>query len=355
MTLLRERTPLHDVPAVATTLVADAAARPAAPSWIRPGRTLMVASTGGHLEQLYRLRQRFMPELGEVEWATFDTGQSRYLLAGEVVHYIPFVKPKDVRGTLQSNVAAGRLLGSHRFSRVISTGAAVAVPFIGRARALGLAAHYIESAARSEGLSLSGSMVSRIPGVRLYGQYPGWTSGRFQFRGSVFDGFAPGPARPWQPVDKVVVSFGTQRDFGFRRAAEAVRRLLPEVCTSSATVLWQTGSTDTTGLHIDSVDSVPAADLAQAVAEADLVICHSGVGTALLTLEHGKCPVLLPRRKDFAEHTDDHQRLVAEELGRRGLAVWADPDALRPQDLVSAEAMTAAGNPAPPRFLLQPD
>ena len=63
MTLLRERTPLHEAPVIATPPSPDGAARSAAPSWIRPGRTLMVASTGGHLEQLYRLRQRFMPEL----------------------------------------------------------------------------------------------------------------------------------------------------------------------------------------------------------------------------------------------------------------------------------------------------
>jgi UDP-N-acetylglucosamine--N-acetylmuramyl-(pentapeptide) pyrophosphoryl-undecaprenol N-acetylglucosamine transferase len=350
MTLVRERAPVTQVAPLSPVALADPPI-----SWIRPGRTLMVASTGGHLEQLYRLRQRFLPELQEVEWATFDTGQSRYLLADEIVHYVPFVKPKDMRGTLQSSVAAAHLLGQQRFSRVISTGAAVAVPFIGRARALGMAAHYIESAARSEGLSMSGSMVSHIPGVRLYGQYPGWTAGRFQFRGSVFDGFMPGAPVPCHPVDKVVVTFGTQRDFGFRRAAEALCRILPEVCTSSATVLWQTGATDTTGLPVEAVESVPAADMAQAVAEADLVISHSGVGTALLTLEHGKCPVLLPRRRQHSEHTDDHQRLVAEELGRRGLAVWADPDVLTPEHLVGAERMTAVGVAAPPRFLLQPD
>ena len=355
MPLTRERRPISDVAARGDVATLTQLASEARASWIRPGRSLLVASTGGHLEQLYRLRQRFLPELQEVEWATFDTGQSRYLLADEVVHYIPFVKPKDVKGTLQSSVAATHLLGGHHFSRVISTGAAIAVPFIGRARALGMAAHYIESAARSEGLSMSGNMVSRIPGVRLYGQYPGWTAGRLQFRGSVFDGFASGPSRPWRPIDKVVVSFGTQRDFGFRRAAETVSRLLPQVCTSSATVLWQTGATDTSGLPIHAVDSVPAGDMVQAVAEADLVISHSGVGTALLTLEHGKCPVLLPRRREFAEHTDDHQRLVAEELGRRGLAVWADPDALAPEHLVRAQAMTALGVSAPPRFLLQPD
>jgi UDP-N-acetylglucosamine--N-acetylmuramyl-(pentapeptide) pyrophosphoryl-undecaprenol N-acetylglucosamine transferase len=322
--------------------------------WIRTGRTLLVASTGGHLEQLYRLRQRFQPMLDDVEWATFDTGQSRHLLADETVHFVPFVKPKDARGTFLDSIEAARLLRHDRFVRVISTGAAVAVPFLGLARGRGLAAHYIESAARSQGLSLSGQMVSRMPGVRLYGQYPGWASGRWQFRGSVFDGFEPGPKRPAQSLDKIVVTVGSQRDFGFRRALDALVRLLPQVSSASPTVLWQTGATDVSGLGIDAVDTVPAADLERAIAEADLVISHSGVGTALATLEHGKCPVMLPRRRDHGEHTDDHQRLIAQELGRRGLAVWADPDRLRAEHLVRAASLSAVRSAATP-FLLQPD
>jgi UDP-N-acetylglucosamine transferase subunit ALG13 len=131
--------------------------------------------------------------------------------------------------------------------------------------------------------------------------------------------------------------------------------VLPEVCTSSPTILWQTGATDVTGVDIDAVDSVPAAELQAAVSEADLVISHSGVGTALLTLEHRKCPVLLPRRRAYSEHTDDHQRLIAQELGRRGLAVWADPDDLTPADLLRAAQLTASGVSRPTPFMLQPD
>jgi UDP-N-acetylglucosamine--N-acetylmuramyl-(pentapeptide) pyrophosphoryl-undecaprenol N-acetylglucosamine transferase len=355
MSLLRERTELHEHPTdVVPAPLVPAVPQPPRGSWIRPGKTLLVASTGGHLEQLHRLRQRFRPLLDDVEWATFDTGQSRHLLADEVVHYVPFVKPKDARGTLLDGLEAARLLGHRRFARVISTGAAVAVPFLGMARSRGLAAHYIESAARSEGLSLSGQMVSRMPGVRLYGQYPGWASGRWQFRGSVFDGFEQGPAGPVGSLDKVVVTFGSQRDFGFRRALEALLRLLPAVSSPSVEVLWQTGATDVSGLGIDAVETLPAAALEHAIADADLVISHSGVGTALTTLEHGKCPVLLPRRRDHGEHTDDHQRLIAQELGRRGLAVWADPDRLRAEDLVRAARLTAR-QAAPPPFLLQPD
>jgi UDP-N-acetylglucosamine transferase subunit ALG13 len=63
---------------------------------------------------------------------------------------------------------------------------------------------------------------------------------------------------------------------------------------------------------------------------------------------------MLPRRRDHHEHTDDHQRLIAQELGRRGLAVWADPDRLRAEHLVRASGLSAVRAVATP-FLLQPD
>lgn len=327
-----------------------------ATGWLRPGTTLLVASTGGHLEQLFRLRRRFSPSIDDVEWVTFDTGQSRHLLAAETVHYVPFVRPKDAKGTLDSAAASIRLLRKGRYARVISTGAAVALPFLARARSLGLAGHYIESAARSDGPSLTGRMVARLPGVRLYGQYPVWAAGRWQYRGAVFDGFAAAD-RPTPPdrLSRVVVTFGTQRDFGFRRAAERLVQVLPQVCASDAEVLWQTGATDMTGLGVDTVESVPAADLEAAVRDADLVISHAGVGSALLTLEHGRCPILIPRRREHNEHTDDHQRLIADELSSRRLAVTADASMLTPADLLTAAAMAATRVLDPPAFVLQPD
>jgi UDP-N-acetylglucosamine--N-acetylmuramyl-(pentapeptide) pyrophosphoryl-undecaprenol N-acetylglucosamine transferase len=353
--VVRRDRPAWPVPTPPPDQAAAPSGEAGSESWIRPGRTLLVASTGGHLDELYQLRKRFRPVLDEVEWATFDTPQARQLLADEVVHYVPYAKSRDARGALLDGVEAIRLLGSHRFVRVISTGAAVAVPFLGLARGNKLAAHYIESAARSEGLSLSGQMVSKLPGVRMYGQYPSWTSGRVQFRGSVFDGFTQGAPRPPGPLDKVVVTFGTQRDFGFRRALEALVRVLPEVCSPSVEILWQTGSTDTSGLPVKGVAEVSRRELEQAMSEADLVVSHSGVGTALMALEQGRCPLLMPRRQSFSEHADDHQRLIAEELGRRGLAIWADPHDLTIGDLEVAARMRAVGSAEPPPFLLQPD
>jgi UDP-N-acetylglucosamine--N-acetylmuramyl-(pentapeptide) pyrophosphoryl-undecaprenol N-acetylglucosamine transferase len=326
-------------------------------SWLRPGRTLLVASTGGHLDQLVRFRKTFYPVLGDVEWVTFDTDQSRHLLADEVVHFVKFIEPKDFSGTNQAAWSAVRLMRGRRFVRVVSTGAAVAVPFITTARSMGMSAHYIESAARSAGPSLSGAMVARIPGVRLYAQYGAWTAGRWQFRGAIFDGFEPGPLRETgaTPLRRVVVTFGTQRGFGFRRALERLIQVLPDVCAPDAEILWQVGATIMHGLPIQGVPSVPVPELTAAIREADLVVGHAGIGSALTALENGRCPVLLPRRYDRGEHTDDHQRQIARELARRQLAVHADASTVTAEDLLRAARMTAIPAPKIPPFILQPD
>lgn len=307
----------------------------------RGGGTLLVASTGGHLEQLYRLRSRFVPALDDIEWVTFDTPQARHLLAAERVHYVPLVAPKDLKHTASCLGYAHRILSSGRFERVISTGAAVAVPFLTVARARGLEVHYIESAARSAAPSLSGSMVSHLPSIHLYAQYPRWGQGKWLYRGAVFDGFVAGPRRQLRSINRVVITFGTQAGFGFRRAVEQLVPVIAELCPRDATVLWQTGATDMTGLSVESHVSVPAADLADAVREADLVVSHAGIGSALLTLEHGRCPVLIPRRRQFGEHTDDHQQFIARELSDRGLAVAAEADQVTCEGLQTACAMSA--------------
>lgn len=340
----------HEVPPLRAS---QAHAEPT--TWIRPGPTLLVASTGGHLDELVNLRARLRPELDDVEWVTFASEQAESLLENETVHYVPRVDPKDARGTANGFAAARRLLSPDRYARVISTGAAIAVPFIITAQLRGMARHYIESAARSAGVSLTGNIVSRVPGTRLYGQYPGWSAGRWQYRGSVFDGFTPVPSRPPAAVDKVVVTLGTQRGFGFRRALEKLVHLLPEVCVGNPTILWQTGATPTDGLPIRGHASVPVADLRQAVGEADLVIGHAGVGTALLALQESKGPLLLPRRAAHGEHTDDHQRFVGTELARRGLARLTDVDQLMPTDLMLAAGTRVTVTVAPAPFLLQPD
>jgi UDP-N-acetylglucosamine--N-acetylmuramyl-(pentapeptide) pyrophosphoryl-undecaprenol N-acetylglucosamine transferase len=325
-------------------------------STVRP--VLFVCSLGGHLDELVRLAPRILPPGTPQHWVTFDSAQSRERLAGHEVRYIDPIEPKDLAGAVRALPAAHRLLGRLRPARVITTGAAVAVPYGLAARLRGVGFHYIETCGRVDGPSLAGRMVARLPGARTYTQQQGWSTPRWPYRGSVLDGYRPAAeSAPVPPggLRRVVVTFGTQRGFGFRRAAATLARLLPQVTARDADILWQTGWTDVSGLGIDGRQLVPPADLAAAVTDADLVVAHAGVGSALLALDAGRCPVLLPRRHALGEHTDDHQAQIATALDARSLAVSRDPDTLTPADLLHAAALRAFPLDWPATYPLQDD
>lgn len=313
--------------------------------------TLLVAATGGHLEQLARISQRFQPPSDYVEWVTHADSQSDSLLRGETVHAVPYVPPRGAREVAGLLRPAHKILGAGQFDRVVSTGAAIAVPFFLAGRLRGVPCHYIESAARAEGPSLTGNLMAHVPGVRLYSQYRAWSAGRWNYRGSLFDDFAVLDVEA-RPIRSVVVTLGTMRTFEFRRLVDCLRRVLPEVMAADARVLWQTGVTRATGLPGEVRATVPNAELRDAVAAADLVVAHAGIGSALTALELGKRPVLVPRRPEHEEHVDAHQALIAGELSRRDLAVSCEADSVTAADLMRAARGRIVASAKHPTFEL---
>lgn len=301
------------------------------------GRTLLVASTGGHLEQLQRLSRGFHPKSDEVHWVTHPEPQALSMLAGQSVEWIPYIPPRGYRQMLALVPVARRLLRDLEITRMVSTGAGIAAPFLIQARRLGIGCHYIESAARTQGPSLTGRLSQSIPGVNLYCQYPQWSGQRWKYQGSLFDTFSVSEQPP-TPIRRVVVTLGTMRDYRFTRLIERLRVVLPQVMERDGDILWQLGGTPDEGLPGRVVASMPRTELCGEVAAADLVVAHSGIGSALTALECGKRPVLAPRRRSLGEHIDDHQQLIAQELGRRDLVVSVDADTLEPADLRRAAA-----------------
>jgi UDP-N-acetylglucosamine--N-acetylmuramyl-(pentapeptide) pyrophosphoryl-undecaprenol N-acetylglucosamine transferase len=278
-------------------------------------RTLLVASTGGHLAQLHSLAPRFADiDLEASTWVTFDTPQSRSMLAGRSVVYVPYTAPRDWRNVARNARRANALLRSSELDRVVSTGSAIALSFIPLARRHGVAATYLESAARSTGPSLTGRLLSCVPGVELANQWPAWADGRWRYAGSVLDAFAVAPpARP-KPIERVLVTLGTI-PYPFQRLIDRMRAIVP----ADVDVTWQTGATPAEGLGDRAHTTLSGRDFAAAVAAADVIVAHAGTGSAIAALEQGKCPVMVPREQAHGEHVDDHQRQIAEELETRGL------------------------------------
>lgn len=279
---------------------------------------VLIAASGGHLEQLKLLSER-LPFDGERRWITFDLPQTRSLLAGERVSYVPYVAPRDIRGLLR-NLPLGTLVGDASTTEaVVSTGAGMALAYLPRAAMSGIPTFYIESATRVTGPSMTGHLLSLVPKIQLHTQYQGWAGRRWTYAGSVFEGFETYDDREFtgSEIRKVVVSLGTIRGFGFRRLVERVYELLdPDV-----DVTWQTGATDVTGLPIRPENQLPRHELLRRIHEADVIVAHAGTGIALTALNAGLCPVLVPRQAAHNEHVDDHQAQIAKMLDQEGLAV----------------------------------
>ncbi|MFD2767783.1 glycosyltransferase [Micromonospora eburnea] len=309
--------------------------------------TLLVASTGGHLAELYDLRPRLgLPD--DCVWATFDSPQSRSLLDGQEVIHVPPATTRDAVGAIRDLLAARRVLRGGRFTRVVSTGASVAMSFFVPASRRGLECHYIESATRTDGPSLTGRLVARVPGTGLYTQHPGWADARWRYGGTVFDGYQPVRQARTRPVSRIVVALGAHRRFAFPRL---LARLV-EVVPPEADVLWQVGSTRIPRMPAGARAQVPYAELHQAMREADVVVTHAGVGCALAALRAGRRAVCVPRRRRYAEHVDDHQVGLARQLDRRGLVLAREADAVTVEDLVESTAWRVAvtGTVAPFRW-----
>jgi UDP-N-acetylglucosamine transferase subunit ALG13 len=309
--------------------------------------TLLVASSGGHLKQLQRLVPRF-GDLGDVVWVTFDTAQSRSLLAGQEVVFAHNANSRDLPGAARNARLAFQLLRTRRFKRVISTGSNVAVSFLPLAAALGCRTHYIESASRVTGPSLTGRLLRRAPGVRLYSQWEAtWARPPWRYRGSVFEGFEAASS-PATQVRRLVVSVGSSEFYGFRRLIERMVAIVPP----GVEVLWQTGRTAVDDLAIAARPTVPGQELESALADADAVVCHCGTGSALSALEAGRCPVLVPRRPDLGEIVDDHQEQIGRYLSAQSLGISKPAEALTFDDVETAASRRVIQSTSPPAFAL---
>jgi UDP-N-acetylglucosamine:LPS N-acetylglucosamine transferase len=305
--------------------------------------TVLVATAGGHLAQLFELAPRLPFDTGHRVWVTSATPQSRSLLAGEDAVFVPEVRPRDVKAVLREVPRARRLLQRHRAETVVSTGAALALGYLLPAVSMGIPAHYVESSARVEGPSLTGRILERVPRVHLYRQYEHAARGRWKYAGTVFAGFSAIPRCDPPTIRRAVVVLGTV-DEAFRRLVERLVAILPP----GAEVLWQTGTTPVDDLDIEPTPFLPDAELKAAMAAADVVVTHGGCGAVLDALAAGRSPVVVPRRLAHGECVDDHQRQLAEWVAARGLAVLADADELSWSHLETASRRSVVRVADPP-------
>ena len=111
----------------------------------------------------------------------------------------------------------------------------------------------------------------------------------------------------------IFVTVGTARDFSrlVKKVDEIAKNIKDEI-------IIQKGQTKYTPKNCKYFDFVTRDEFSNYVKEADIVITHGGVGSIISSLNYNKPTIVVPRRKKYNEHKNDHQMDIARELEREG-------------------------------------
>ncbi|MEQ1501836.1 MAG: UDP-N-acetylglucosamine--LPS N-acetylglucosamine transferase [Myxococcota bacterium] len=121
---------------------------------------LLVASAGGHLQQLVWLAPWWRRH--DRSWITFDTPDARAMLAGERIAFAASPTNRSVRNLARNLLLARRILADEAPDLVVTTGAGVAVPVFVAARARGIPRVFVEVYDRVDGPSLTGRLCAPL-------------------------------------------------------------------------------------------------------------------------------------------------------------------------------------------------
>ena len=82
-------------------------------------------------------------------------------------------------------------------------------------------------------------------------------------------------------------------------------------------VIIQTGYSTCEPEYCEWKRSYPYQKILQMVSEARIVITHGGPSSFIIPLQSGNIPIVVPRKKQFHEHINDHQTEFSRQFAQR--------------------------------------
>lgn len=123
-------------------------------------KVCLVGSSGGHLAHLYMLEPFWSKK--ERIWVTFDKEDARSMLQDEKMYRCYYPTNRNIKNLIRNTILAWKVLRSEKPDLIISSGAAVAVPFFYLAKFMGKKVVYIEVFDRIDKPTLTGRLVYPI-------------------------------------------------------------------------------------------------------------------------------------------------------------------------------------------------
>ncbi|MFQ6055838.1 MAG: PssE/Cps14G family polysaccharide biosynthesis glycosyltransferase [Methanosarcinales archaeon] len=114
----------------------------------------------------------------------------------------------------------------------------------------------------------------------------------------------------------IFVTVGQPRDFS--RLVKKIDEIGGKI---KEEIIIQRGETKYEPKNCKYFDFVSRDEFLKYVKKARIVITHAGVGTIITVLNCRKPIIVVPRRKKYNEHRNDHQMDIARELKRSGNVV----------------------------------
>lgn len=123
-------------------------------------KVCLVGSSGGHLTHLYMLKDFWKDK--DRFWVTFDKEDARSILENEKVIPCYYPTNRNIKNLIKNTFLAIRVLLKEKPDLIISSGAAVAVPFFYIGKILGAKLVYIEVFDRIDKPTVTGKLVYPI-------------------------------------------------------------------------------------------------------------------------------------------------------------------------------------------------
>lgn len=123
-------------------------------------KVCLVGSSGGHLTHLYMLKPFWQDK--ERFWVTFDKEDARGILEGEKMYPCYYPTNRSLKALIINIRLAIKVLRIEKPDLIVSSGAAVSVPFFYLGKIFGAKLIYIEVFDRIDKPTLSGRMVYPI-------------------------------------------------------------------------------------------------------------------------------------------------------------------------------------------------
>jgi len=123
----------------------------------------LVGSSGGHLMHLYLLKEFWEKE--ERFWVTFDKPDAQSILKAERLYPCHFPTNRSLKNLIKNTFLAFRVLRKERPDVIISSGAAVAVPFFYVGKLFRAKTAYIEVFDRIDAPTITGKLVYPVTDV----------------------------------------------------------------------------------------------------------------------------------------------------------------------------------------------